>query len=75
VIPSRGCPARPYGLVVGDLLYSRTRYPALVDLGIPAARTSAFLARYAPILTRSIVARLQISAPDGAVLHVHDPLA
>jgi hypothetical protein len=36
---------------------------------------SAFLARYAPLLTRSVVARLHLSAPEGLVLHVHDPIA
>ncbi len=75
VVPESPLPGSPYDLVIGDLLYSQTLYPALVDLGIPAARTAAFLARYAPVLTRSIVARLQISAPSGTVLHVHDPLA
>ena len=75
VIPESPLPGSPYDLVIGDLLYSQTLYPALVDLDIPAVRTAAVLARYGPVLTRSIVARLQISAPDGLVLHVHDPLA
>lgn len=75
VVTESPLPGSPYDLVVGDLFYSQTLYPALVDLGVPAARTSAFLTRYAPVLTRSIVARLQISAPNGRVLHVHDPLA
>jgi hypothetical protein len=68
VIPESPLPGSPYDLVIGDLLYSQTLYPALVDLDIPAVRTSAFLARYGPVLTRSIVASLQISAPDGLVL-------
>jgi len=75
VVPESPLPGSPYHLVIGDLLYSQTLYPALVDLGIPAARTAAVLARYAPILTRSIVARLQTSAPSGTVLHIHDLLA
>lgn len=75
VIPESPLPGAPYDLVIGDLLYSQTLYPALVDLNVPSARTAAFVARYAPALTRSIVARLQISAPGGRVLHVHDPLA
>jgi hypothetical protein len=75
VIPESALPGSPYDLVIGDLLYSQALYPALFDLCIPAARTAAFLARYAPVLTRSIVARLQTSAPNGTVLHVHDPLA
>lgn len=74
-IPESPLPGSPYDLVIGDLLYSQMLYPALVDLDISAARTSAFLARYGPALTRSIVARLQISAPDGLALHLHDPLA
>ena len=68
-------PGAPYDLVIGDLLYSQLLYPALVDLGVPAARTSAYLVRYAPRLTRSVVARLHVSAPGGLVLHVHDPIA
>jgi hypothetical protein len=75
VIPESPLPGSPYDLVIGDLLYSQTLYPALVDLDVPPSRTAAFVARYAPVLTRSIVARLQISAPSGRVLHVHDPLA
>lgn len=75
VIPESPLPGSPYDVVIGDLLYSQTLYPALVDLDIPAARTAAVLARCAPALTRSIVARLQISAPSGLVLHIHDPLA
>jgi hypothetical protein len=68
-------PGAPYDLVIGDLLYSQLLYPALVDLNVPAARVSAFLARYAPPLTRSVVARLHVSAPEGLVLHIHDPIA
>jgi hypothetical protein len=75
VIPEAPLPGSPYDLVIGDLLYSQTLYPALVDLDIPASETASFVARYAPVLTRSIVARLQISAPAGLVVHVHDPLA
>jgi hypothetical protein len=78
VVPSVGAsplPGSPYDLVIGDLLYSQMLYPALVDLGLPAARTATLVARYAPSLTRSVVARLQVSAPSGTVLHVHDPLA
>jgi len=66
-------PGAPYDLVIGDLLYSQLLYPALVD--IPAAHTSAFVERYAPMLTRSVVSRLHLSAPDGLVLHIHDPIA
>ena len=75
VVTEAPVPGAPYDLVIGDLLYSQLLYPALVDLGVPAARTSAFLARYAPRLTHSVVARLHASAPGGLVLHVHDPIA
>jgi hypothetical protein len=75
ILPVAPLPGAPYDLVIGDLLYSQLLYPALVDLDVPAARTAAFLARYAPILTRSIVARLDASAHHGRVLHIHDPIA
>jgi hypothetical protein len=68
-------PGAPYDLVIGDLLYSQLLYPALVDLNVPTARTTAFLDRYAPILTRAVVARLHVSAPYRRVLHIHDPIA
>jgi hypothetical protein len=75
VISEAPLPGAPYDLVIGDLLYSQLLYPALIDLNVPAARTSAFVARYAPTLTRSVVARLHVSAPEGLVLHIHDPIA
>lgn len=68
-------PGAPYDLVIGDLLYSQRLYPALVDLDLPAARTAQFVARYGPMLTRSIIGRLHVSAPNAQVLHIHDPLA
>jgi hypothetical protein len=68
-------PGAPYDLVIGDLFYSQLLYPALVDLDIPAPRRTAFIARYAPTLTRSVVARLHRSADHGRVLHIHDPIA
>jgi hypothetical protein len=46
----------------------------LLDLDIPAALTKALLSRYAPMLTRSVVARLHVSAPHGHVVHIHDPV-
>jgi hypothetical protein len=61
--------------VIGDLLYSQLLYPALVDLNVAPAVTAEFLTRCAPGLTRSTVARLNLSAPHGRVLHVHDPIA
>ena len=61
--------------MIGDLFYSQLLYPALVDLEVPDARTAAFLDRYGPMLTRSVVSRLHASARDGRVLHIHDPIA
>ena len=75
VVPEAPLPGAPYDLVIGDLFYSQLLYPALVDLGIPAARSEAFVRRYAPVLTRAVVARLEISAPHGTVVHIHDPIA
>ena len=39
------------------------------------ARIAAFLERYGPALTRSVVSRLHVSARDGRALHIHDPIA
>jgi hypothetical protein len=75
VISEAPLPGAPYDLVIGDLLYSQLLYPALVDLDVPTARTTAVLARYSPMVTRSVVARLHVSAPDGHVVHIHDPIA
>jgi hypothetical protein len=58
-------PGAPYDLVIGDLFYSQLLYPALVDLEVPVARMAAFLERYGPMLTRSVVSRLHVSAGDG----------
>lgn len=74
-IVERPLPGAPYDLVIGDLFYSQLLYPALVDLEVPDARTAAFLDRYGPMLTRSVVSRLHVSARDGRVLHIHDPIA
>lgn len=68
-------PGAPYDLVIGDLLYSQLLYPALLDLGVPDRRRQAFLKHYGPTLTRSVVARLHVSAPYRQVVHLHDPLA
>jgi hypothetical protein len=67
-------PGAPYDLVIGDLLYSQLLYPALHDLGVPEARRRSFLARYSPLLTDLVVARLHASAPNGHVTHLHDIL-
>jgi hypothetical protein len=71
--PEAPLPGAPYDLAIGDLFYSQLLYPALLDLGVGERRRAAFLRRYAPLLTRSTVARLHASAP--LVGHVHDPLA
>lgn len=68
-------PGSPYDLVIGDLLYTQLLYPALLDLGVPDRRRQAFLEHYGPTLTRSVVARLHVSAPYRQVVHIHDPLA
>jgi hypothetical protein len=75
VIPESPLPGAPYDLVIGDLLYSQLLYPALVDLDVPPASTTAVLARYSPMVTRSVVARLHVSAPHGHVVYIHDPIA
>jgi hypothetical protein len=73
-LPEAPLPGAPYDLVIGDLLYSQL-YPALVDLDIPEPRRTALTARCSPMLTRSAVARLHISAREHRVLHIHDPIA
>jgi hypothetical protein len=75
VVPEAPLPGAPYDVVIGDLFYSQLLHPALVDLNIPAALRRAFVRRYAPVLTRAVVARLEISAPNGTVVHIHDPIA
>ena len=74
-ILERPLPGAPYDLVIGDLFYSQLLYPALVDLEVPDARMAAFLERFGPMLTRSVVSRLHVSAGEGRVLHIHDPIA
>src|SRR5262249_25706374 len=73
VVPEGPLPGAPYDLVIGDLLSSHLLYRALLDLGVEERRRAAFLGRYGPALTRSVVARLHPSAPP--VVHVHAPLA
>ena len=75
VVPEAPLPGAPYDVVIGDLFYSQLLYPALIDLNIRPARSEAFVRRYAPVLTRAVVARLEISAPNGTVVHIHDPIA
>ena len=68
-------PGAPYDVVVGDLFYSQLLYPALLDAEVAEARIRAALVACAPALTRAAVARMHASAPDGVVVHVHDPIA
>jgi hypothetical protein len=72
-LPESPLPGAPYDLAIGDLLYSQLLYPALLDFEVPEERRTELLRRYAPLLTRATVARLQASAP--LVVHVHDPLS
>lgn len=69
-------PARRYDLVIGDLLYSQLLHPALVDLGFDARTMCSLARRHGPALTGAVVRRLhEAVAPDGLVVHLHDPLA
>ena len=75
----REAPATPlgaggYDVVIGDLLYSQLLYPALRDTALPRERVGVVLARIDRPLVASVVRRLHLSAPHGAVVHVHDPL-
>ncbi|CAB4916582.1 unannotated protein [freshwater metagenome] len=63
-------PGGPYDLVVGDLLYSQLLYPAMLDAGVPHARRRLFLGAHGHEVCRTVVARLQASAP--VVVHLHD---
>jgi len=67
-------PGAPYDLVVGDLFYSQLLHPALLDLAVPGDRRRAAETRHTPMLVRGAVARLHASAPQGRVVHLHDPL-
>lgn len=73
-VPEEALPGSPYDLIVGDLFYSQLLFPGLVDLEVPVQRIDTYISRYGPALTRDVVTRLHASAPDGQVLHVHDPL-
>ena len=75
LVPESPLPGSPYDLVIGDLLYSQLLYPALVDVGVSARTRAAILDRYAPMLVRGVVSRMQTSAKASRVLHLHDALA
>ena len=64
----------PYDMVIADLLYSQLLYPALRDAQLPAESIDSHLDRFGPGLTASVVSRLQRSAPNGVVIHLHDIL-
>lgn len=63
-------PGGPYDLVVGDLLYSQLLYPAMLDAGVPPERRRLVLGAHGHEVCRSVVARLEASAP--VVVHLHD---
>ncbi len=71
--PEAPLPGAPCDLAIGDLLYSRLLFPALLDLRVDEEARGRILRDHAPHLTRATVARLHASAP--LVVHVHDPLA
>jgi hypothetical protein len=73
--PESPLPGAPYDVLVGDLLYSQLLYPGLLDAGLAQDAIGDCLQRFGQPLTDSVVARLHASAPNGVVLHVHDPLA
>jgi hypothetical protein len=64
----------PYDVVIGDLFYSQMLYPGLRDAGVPDERIMLALANYGPALTGLVVSRMHASAPDGVVVHIHDPV-
>lgn len=64
----------PYDVVIGDLFYSQLLYPGLRDAGVPDERITLALANYGPALTGLVVSRMHASAPDGVVVHIHDPV-
>jgi hypothetical protein len=66
--------AGAYDVVIGDLIYSQLLYPALRDSPLQPERVGVVLARIDRPLVTSVVRRLHASAPDGVVVHVHDPL-
>ena len=72
--PSAPVGSGGYDVVIGDLLYSQLLYPALRDTALPRERVAVVLARIDRPLVASVVRRLHASAPDGVVIHVHDPL-
>jgi hypothetical protein len=64
----------PYDLLVGDLFYSQLLYPGLRDAGVADEQIILALTTYGPALTGLVVSRMHASAPDGVVVHIHDPV-
>ena len=60
--------------MIGDLFYSQLLYPGLRDAGVPDERIMLALTNYGPALTGLVVSRMHASAPDGVVVHIHDPV-
>lgn len=64
----------PYDILIGDLFYSQLLYPGLRDAGVTDERIMLALSTYGPALTGLVVSRMHASAPDGLVVHIHDPV-
>jgi hypothetical protein len=64
----------PYDVIVGDLFYSQLLFPGLRDAGVTDERIMLALTTYGPALTGLVVSRMHASAPDGVVVHIHDPV-
>jgi hypothetical protein len=64
----------PYDVLVGDLFYSQLLFPGLRDAGLDDERIMLALTTYGPALTGLVVSRMHASAPDGVVVHIHDPV-
>ncbi len=62
----------PYDVVIGDLFYTQLLYPALVDAGLSDPAIDAALRRDGQVVTDAVVSSLHASAPNGAVVHLHD---
>ena len=64
----------PYDVVVGDLFYSQLLTPGCATLASADERIMLALTNYGPALTGLVVSRMHASAPDGVVVHIHDPV-
>ena len=71
-VPREAMGTGGYDVVVGDLLYTQLRFPALLDAGVAPQRRTPALRRHGQRLTDGVVRRLHASAPGGRVVHVND---